>query len=221
MNMKLVCVVVVIFACGISLLNGAEIKDWTFKYEGEKLPNKVGFALNGKPVIAKINKSGVFHLSSIDSNAGVFYYRYMRKQDNRLINSDTGYTLELRAKVIKTDSDENSAAIHIDAEDGREDVKKFWGLNLYRGRDSSYALLSGATSATPVAIGDDFHIYRITVKGDQVNLYIDGTFACGVKVSTKTSTNQLRFGDLTGKADGEWEIDYLRVYTKGAVAPSK
>jgi len=218
---RLTCIIAVIIISQMPWSNGQEIKDWTYKYEGDKLPNKAGFAKRGKFVIAENSKEGILHISSIDSNKGAFYYFYVRKQDKVFLNSDTGYTIEFKAKLIKTDSKKYSSSIHIGAEDGRKDVKKFWGINLYTGNDSNYIVLTGISNITPIAIGEDFHTYRITVKDDQVTLYIDGTLACSVKVSKRISTNQLRFGDLTGKADGDWKLDYLRIYTQGAVAPAK
>ena len=210
----------IIFSALLALSMYAEkIDKWSFQYEGQKTPDKKGFARYGKALIADSDKDGIFHFSTIGSDKGAFYYQYVRNKNRVFLNSDVGYTIEFKLKVIKTDVKKNASAIHFDAEDGRGEVKNYWGLNFYAGDKTNYVALSGGGSATPVALNDDFHIYRITVKGENVALYIDGTLACGVKASKKTSTNQFRFGDLTGKADGEFKLDYIRIFTKGAVAP--
>ncbi len=203
-------------------LSMADISKWTLSYEGNKLPNQFGFAKNGNPNVAEIIEPGIFHLNTIDSNTGAYYYRYVRPGTEAIgLNSDTGYTIEMRAKLIKADVDGDESAAHIDAEDGRGNVKKFWGLNLCSKKKTNYAILHGASVGNPVAIGTDFHVFRITVQGKIATLYVDKVEKESVKLRTNVNTNQVRFGDLTGKADADWQIDYIRIYNEGAVVPEK
>lgn len=177
---------VVIFSAIFALAIHAEkIDKWSFQYDGRKTPDKKGFANYGKALIADSGKDGIFHFSTIDSDKGAFYYQYVRSTNRIFLDSDVGYTIEFKLKVIKTDVKKNVSAIHFDAEDGRGEVKNYWGLNFYTGDKTNYVALSGAEKATPVALDDDFHTYRITVKGESVTLYIDGTLACAVKASKK------------------------------------
>lgn len=219
-SILLTAITVVLISSVTSVM--ADISKWTLSYEANKLPNQFGFAKNGNPTTAEIIEPGIFHLNTIDTNAGAYYYRYVRPSVETVgLNSDTGYTVEMRAKLIKADVEGDESAAHIDAEDGREDVKKFWGLNLYSKKNTNYAVLRGASVGSPVAIGDDFHVFRITVAGEMATLYLDGVEKYSVKLRTNVNTNQVRFGDLTGKADADWQIDYIRIYNEGAVVPIK
>lgn len=200
-----------------TLVMAEETPEWTFTYKADKLPDKSGIAQYGAKTYGKLQQDKLC-MSSLNSDKA-FYY--MLSSSKVGLNSETGYTIEFKAKIINTDQAANTSAIHIDAEDGRKEVKAFWGLNFYRGKDSNYVVFHGSKAASPIAIGNDFHTYRITVKDKSVTLYIDNIKAADSNVSDKVSTDRLRFGDLTEAADGEWCLEYLKICNKGAIAPVK
>ncbi len=207
-----------IFIVAAQLAGATKIKNWTFEYSGNKLPNKANMALRGKPGFCTV-KDGILEINTIGSDQGVYYTRYFNGK-KLILNSDWGYTVEFRVKILDSDNNSGTSAIHIDAEDGRKEVKRFWGINFYRDKNSNFAQLQGEKFSSPIAIDDDFHVYRVVVKDETAILYIDRIKACSIKMTERINTNQLRFGDMTGKADGKWQLDYLKVYTKNAVVPT-
>ncbi len=157
----------------------------------------------------EIIEPDILHINTIGTDQGTYFYKYI--YDWKL-DSEKGYTVEMRAKLNKVDVTGYESAAHLDVEDSSKSVSKYWELGLITQNDGqNYAVLAGKTRGKAVAIGKEFHVFKIEVKGNQATLFVDGQKQYSVDMRDNVNTNQIRFGDLTNKADADWEVDYIRI----------
>lgn len=121
----------------------------------------------------------------------------------------TGWTAEVRLKV-----DESAGT------DGRvqlvtPDTSYYSGIR-WTGNEVR-EIWSGASYTMNTT--DKFHVYRITVQGNQCKIYVDGVERISTTISTSSAGDPyFRFGDEAGP-NGKAQWDYVRFYTGGAVVP--
>lgn len=222
--------VVIVIGMMCVLLGGLSAQaTWTMQYDATILPDTSGaivyddgttssFSKPYAPTTAEILSPDIFHLSTLGSDNGGYYIKYIGDTDRFQANGEVGYVVEMRAKLRSTDESGFTSAALLDCEDGRRDVQASWNLALSTESDGkNYARLSGeygTPKTNSVEIGTDFHIFKVAVQaggdtGYTATLYIDNQLIGSVQTEDNNEIHQLRFGDLTGSADGDWDVDYI------------
>lgn len=161
-------------------------------------------------VTEEINPAGILHVAIATPN--LYYYR-----DEASINTQTtGVTVEARVKVTGSTSRLFGMTI--------SDTTILYG-KLHAvitpnsiGVTSNY--LSTAEEAYIMNTTDDYHIYRVTWKGDNVKLYVDGSLKIDTALifSTDISTSKyFLFGSHFAATD--YKVDYVAYSYEGAFSP--
>ena len=149
-------------------------------------------------------------------------------QESRfLMNSDSGYTVEFRVRLIETRNatgtpDELQAAA-LQLNDGRPGEQHTVHFGLFTWPPESgrnWAQLRGGSRTPAIPIENDFVVFTITVENGEVTLYIDGMEVGSVPTWNVVERPQIWLGDI-GAPDhtAHFEVDYLKIYDGGAVAP--
>lgn len=220
-------------AMGATAARGAV--DWTASYEAGVVPqaadsisynsgNTGSFASIAGPAVAASVTDDKFLFSTIGGGSLAAFYTTSSANADIELNSDIGYTFEWRVRMISASAPgvNNAAALQVDED--RSGVDRFWNLEMYRDEaDAYYVTLSNTTGESvvaPINLGE-FYTYRVTVTAGGATLYInDNPLATGSIGSFRAlATNNIRFGDLAGPENAEFETDYLRIFDGGAVAP--
>ncbi len=204
--------------------DSASGKKWFAEYKADREPDIRGaivysdgktdhFARAYDAAKMEIIEPDILHMNTIGTDQGTYFYKYI--YDWKL-DSEKGYTVEMRAKLNKVDVAGYESAAHLDVEDSSRKISKYWEISLIKLKDGKhYAVLAGKTRGKAVAIGKKFHVFKIEVKGNQATLFVDGQKQYSVEMRDNVNTNQIRFGDLTNKADADWEVDYIRIANCG------
>ncbi len=223
--------------CGLAASIEYETEfDWTLVYDADELPGNPGAIqysdgtsdaftelLNPENLNMELRNG----LLGIDSTA-VGRLIIDAGQDSRfLLNSDSGYTAEFRARLIETrnttDTPDELQAAALQLNDGRSGEEHTVHLGLFTWPPESgrnWAQLRGGARTPAIPIGDDFNIYTVTVAGGEVTLYFNGAEVATVPTWNVVERPQVWLGDLgAGGHTGHFEVDSLRIYDGGAVAP--
>lgn len=210
---------------------------FTYKYEGDVLPQNagLGFVLNdpnsvygtGSDPASLGNSSGVDYLRiDTDTNTTIpanqygdaYYYSLTGGTGT---NWDPGYvggfTVEFRAIVRASNSGTYGAAVR--AGDGNS-----WGLHQVWNTKYSGDL----TAVTTPDNSTDWHIFRIasyspdgSSAGQVYKVWRDGTEIGTFAQNSVYTGSVLAFGDyVSGNAEVNLDVDYLRWTTEGAYAPA-
>jgi hypothetical protein len=209
------------------------------KYEGNVLPQNadLGFVLVDPNNIygtasdpASLGSSGGVDYLRLDTDTNIPATQYgdayfWMKDDGGTWNPhDTalgGYTIELRAIVRATNSGQYGFAVR-EIDQNTDGLIQFFKDKIIGPADSA---ASGAIT-TPVN-DDNWHTFRIatyspdsTSAGQIFRIWRDGTEIAQVAQNSNYLGEQLWFGDLvSGMAEVNIDIDYLRWDTTGAYAP--
>jgi hypothetical protein len=151
--------------------------------------------------------------SDYDPNSNWWPLSY-KMYDNNLDNA-TGTTVEAKLKNYGTNQ-----SIGISISDGSYEVT----LRINSGSIGISPLYLTSAQSYAMNTTDGYHIYRMTLQGTTVNVYVDGSTT---PVITGTADNissdrNMKFGHYTGHdttspgANGDW--DYVKYYTGGASA---
>lgn len=208
--------------------------NWTVSYEADVTPeaaSSISYSLGGTDSFSQSGAAGtssatggIYSFSTLGGNNGAFFHTPTESVKVSL-NSDTGYTVEWRARITGADTPGimNAAAIQVD--EGRAGIDRFWDLELINsdGAGGFDVVLTNTIGNYVAATIDNtnFHTYRVTVLSTGATLYIDdnptpiGTLA----TFRALGTNNFRFGDFSGGEDAAFETDYIRIFDGGAVAP--
>lgn len=214
------------------------------KYEGNVLPQSAGLGLN------LVDPNAIFGTASdpasLGSSGGVDYLRvdtdtnvvgpsnpfgdgyFWVKNDaggtwNPHDSSIGGYTIELRAMVRATNSGQFGAAVRM-IDQNTDGLFQFFNDKIIGPNDSA---ASGAVSTADNS--DTWHTFRIasysppgSSAGQIFHVWRDGVeIAPALAQNTNFLGEQLMFGDLvSGSAEVNIDIDYLRWDTTGAWAPA-
>ncbi len=220
--------------CGLVLIGSAQAS-WTMQYDATVLPDTSGsivyddgstdaFSRSYTPATAEILAPDIFHLSTLGTDNGTWYSRYVGGGNYLQLNGDDGYVVEMRAKLNQADTAGPQSAAMIDADDGRNltkdgnSVAAYWSLALYTddSGNNKFQFAGDYPHRIYGDIGTDFHTFKVVVQSDGAGwyngtLYVDGVEAGTVPLEDYNAYahNQLRFGDFTGGPDADWEIDYI------------
>lgn len=232
---KIVKSIAFIMICGMSV-SAAELI-WDIKYDADVLPTASGsvkrwdgsayvplgsFVETGSGITSQSVTNGIFSASTIDSNGAGYWARPLASTGTIAPDSSTGYTVELRMKATVDTADWFS--IFSMEENG---AARFWSLQILQHASNGLGVrLDGSgTNMQHVWLDDsEFHTYRITATDAGVLLYVDGsvtptdTTAQGYR--TDLSQNEFRVGDFTSDKDTDFDLDYIGIYTGGAVPPA-
>ena len=232
---SLACVVI----CGMSV-SAAELI-WDIKYDADILPTAAGsakqwdrststykdlgaFARGSGTVTTESVSGGIFSANSIDQNSAVGWTRPLAASGDLAPDSSKGYTVELRLNVIDVDTEDQEYAV-FSCEEGTTGVSRFWSLKV---KDKNNGTMDvglvglGASVQWANVTKDAFHTYRVLALDTGTQLYIDGSTTpvnSIVQAHRDLSRNAFSFGDFTGAKDASIELDYLGIYTDGAVVP--
>jgi hypothetical protein len=178
--------------------------DWDFQYEANQVPEDFTppFVIDSAFDTSSVS-GGFLHLAS---SAYAGYYIL----DSGISNS-TGWTLEVRVKIISADAD----SMVIDVADSTYDT---------------YLLFNEGSVSLPYQTGtptysmdttDDYHDYRVTVLGTDVKLYVDGVLRIDATLTaTNSSPSQIWwYNGLVGDPASDSYWDYFYYNIDGAYAP--
>lgn len=222
-----------VLALGVSAAQGAVA--WTASYEADVLPqadDSISYGSGGTGSFASVAGPAMtasvgddkFLFSTMNGGSLAAFYTTSVANGDINLDSDIGYTFEWRVRMINASAPgiNNAAALQVDED--RVGINRFWNLEMYRdGDDLYYVVLTntiGDNVIAPINQGE-FYIYRVAVTQSGATLYInDNSTAVGsIGSFRELATNNIRFGDLAGAENAEFETDYLRIFNGGAVAP--
>ena len=181
---------------GAIIGQSAEEVEWTRTYDMDKRPSIGGWF--GTTTHAEA-EDGVLRVVDPSSDGGEGYCF------NIQWGSDPGEdaVAEARLKVVSAEGD---AGVALWISNGVSEEGVQFQTN---GVDLAFAGLEHAMDTT-----DDFHVYRITIKGNDLKLHVDGELAMDASGQftheAVNGRNQLSFGSASSTAKGESLWDYLR-----------
>ncbi|GAG72130.1 unnamed protein product, partial [marine sediment metagenome] len=173
-----------------------EDSDWTVDYTADALPDASDpvWIKTGDDSLCSISE-GIFTLKAGDED--LFYVRW-----NDMASNDIGNMIEVRMKKISPGAFYSRVALA----DGTHLLR----LSIYLDR---IRIPGGETYYMDTT--DSYHTYKITMKGDQGKVYVDGELKAS-GISGDTSSNYVEF---LGERETEAKWDYVKYYTGGAIPP--
>jgi hypothetical protein len=148
---------------------------------------------------------------TIDTTGGASYFCYYRMSGlTEMINS-RGFTIEAKMKVI-TSANPDVRLILRFTDDARVASLAF--------SQTQIALL-GPIDSYNMDTTDAFHVYRITVIGSTIKVYVDNILRMSGTIPTATSAQRIEFGDAIapGSMNSKSEWDYVKFYPYGPCNP--
>lgn len=217
---------------GLQAVTYSSEVDWSVVYDATSLPNTAGSIHYSNGTTGSFGTAGnIANLNTqiIDGNVLSFdtknsgWYTLATNQDRFFINTDTGYTVEYRARLLSAYTNEtsrnfNSAGL-LDMNDGRSGINKFWSLGFGADYESGelFVHLSGGKW---IYIGSDWITYTVTVQGNTATLYMDGVSVDSVNLQGTATGEVSRWGNLRGATIGaHFEVESLKIYDQGAIPP--
>jgi hypothetical protein len=132
--------------------------------------------------------------------------------------SDTkGTTVETRLKLLNAES-RGFQGVCLYVQDGTHEAKITFWPNFIIIRDQNDARAYYGMNTL-----DGFHVYRITMKGNKVDVYVDGSYVATISLSNQVSGRGIVLGDLSTE-EGEnihAEVDYIAYSADGAFSPAE
>lgn len=153
------------------------------------------------------------------TGTGIWYYAHNSGTApfHISVDADKGYTVEARTKFnYKGASGGHGQRIHV------YDNNHEWEFNFAA---TEYRFLAGNTMTKTFTTNDDYHTYRISIKGDTAKIYTDGLFSTSV-VMTSTTVAPGNYGILFGddyfisQVGGANRWNYIKYRLDGAYAPN-
>ncbi|MFI4910290.1 MAG: hypothetical protein ACIAQZ_01340 [Sedimentisphaeraceae bacterium JB056] len=186
----------------------ADSTTWEGSYEATDIPSNDGWTAVANAEYISIAQDGVLNMDSYDDDD----YGYWTMSDVGF-NFNTGMSIEFRAKMNEY-------------QDGGSAVVQFYDVNASLvGITLRNNRISLTNSTTEYLDPNDFHTYRFTLNPDSqaVLCWLDDAnepFMSGrIAYKNMTTSDTLMFGDLTGTADADWDIDYIRWTNEGDFPP--
>jgi hypothetical protein len=209
--------------------------NWTLQYDASLFPTDPGAIqysdgttgpfgeVNSHNLNARV-ENGILTLDSVDGGR----FTIPSGQGNRfLLNSDNGYTVEFRARLIRT-VNTTTAPLNLNAavlqlNDGRPGVQNtvHMGLVTHFWNNRNYAQARGSSLGPAFEIGTDFQTFTFVVTGSSTAFYVNGYFVANLpRWQAVSGREEIWLGDITGTAHiGNFEVDHLKIYDGGAVHP--
>lgn len=183
--------------------------EWEYEYNANVEPEIYGWELKENAAADLANASGgILYLNTSSENA-YWWYNYNWNASNSI-----GVTLEANFKVedIGPNSD-----LFLFVRDGT----RFDGINIFENR---IQCLNDPSLFYYIDTTDQFHIYRITAKNDDIMVYVDGLLCINGtnRYTSSTSGNIAQFGETSDSAgyysNSHW--DYVKFNTTGTLEPN-
>lgn len=208
--------------------------DWDFRYEGDADP------LSSDAIQYKNGTTGSFvpfrsPMGKYDTNDGVLMWEFPLSQseggafdvssadpERFVVNPTTGYTVEYRARVNRS-LHYGAAILEINSGSGFHLAQIGLVTAVAGGELVNYVRLQSAAGniVTAHPVGEGYNTFTLLGEENKLTLFING-----VEVTSTTNINKtldrsfLRFGHVTSAANtSRYDVDYIRVYTGGAVRP--
>jgi hypothetical protein len=211
--------------------------EWTLVYDADAFPtdpSAIQYRDGTSGAFGEVNsqnlnaevRDGVL---SIDSVNGGRFVIPAGQGDRFLLNTDVGYTVEYRARLIKTVNNTTTAlnlnAAALQLNDGRPGVMHtvHLGLVTHPWNGLNYAQARGSSLGPAVPIGTEFHTYTFVATASSTAFYFDGYFVADLpRWQAVTGREEIWLGDITNTThNGNFEVDYLKIYDGGAIHPVK
>ncbi|MBI4567157.1 MAG: hypothetical protein HY719_02035 [Planctomycetes bacterium] len=201
----------------VGLLKVAYNGAFGLAYEGAVLPAADGWSrtvLGGGPDVEQI-ESGALRVAT----SGSQYIAYQKAVSSA--SNATGWLLEFRLKLVSaaTDSIPRGIGLLLDDDARTEQISfsKSGATITIKTRYATGAPTASFADASPAA----FHLYRVTLKGNTVKVYVDGSLLLTATTTAAGGSRIVRFGDLsdTAGAGGEALWDFVRGAFSGDPAP--
>lgn len=223
--------------------------DWTMVYNANVLPHEAGAinysnsqtgpwgdyygGANPLDTATAISRLGLSIVDDeylgFDTTGAAWATLSNAQVDQFFLNTDIGYTVEYRVRVLSAYNTQtsnranNPAGGGIDMNDGRAGINAFWQFGFGEDVDNpgqTFVQLRGAAGTPIVHIDDRWITYTILAQGSTVTYYMDGVEMYSATLRTNVADTGIRWGNLSGSALGvEMEVDYVKVYDQGAIAP--
>jgi len=188
---------------GFELACSAEVP-WDVDYQADKMPTEA---------IAGVEVQGTTDAVSCEKGFLAFHDGVLFLTKKIDAYNSTGITLEARLKVDRT-RDQSRFELYVSDRHATE------ALNITDRRIGTYY----SHIYYDMNTGDDFHVYRLAARGDDLRVYVDGRLVINGKRAylgrrayhyRGHDANAIRFG---GYRMHGW-MDYVRFTAKGAYAP--
>lgn len=208
-------------ALAVGITGTKDSADFAYKYEADVLPDAagLGFTLQDSANIFADSvtlSSGVLTINT-DTNATANDIIYYQMNGGNWSPSFLGdFTLEIRANVRPNNNGTYGAAV------GMSDVNSAGFFQMFHNKVN----MEGVDIATDPN-NDGFHVFRVvsisdgSSAGQTFRVYRDGVqVGSDVGQITNFTGDLLRFGDfISGSAEANFDIDYIRWDTSGAWTP--
>lgn len=140
-------------------------------------------------------------------------YLFFFRGSNPGFDATTGYTVEIRMKV-HTDTPAGDIGNGLGFQFGDGVMKEY--LIFEKGKIK----LAFAGGSYDMDTTDDYHVYRATVSGTAIKIYVDGTLRI-TDLMTEDGNDRMVFGDVSsaGAQYSKSLWDYVKYSTGGAIEP--
>ncbi len=196
-------------ANGLVKLTSVDNIKWDYEYLADVEPDSDGWILYENVIGDMASVSGGILTLDTTTEDGYWWYLY-----NWGISNAVGVTLEARIKIESTGSD---YGLHLIIRDGiYEDGLVFFNNRIVVTPDSDIGTYYMDTT-------DNFHTYRLTAKGNDFLVYVDGVLRLDGtgKYNDPHGMNHVLYGDVSSEFDrySRSYCDYIKFNTSGPFPP--
>ena len=196
---------------------GGGVEDWTEKYEANEIPTDAtpAWILGGDITTEEISPTGYLHTVTTWPDSNPYYYLA-----DANINDTIGVTLEGRLKVVSAVAELNqSFSLGLDGSANY--------VEMCIEEDNIYIpdwCVSEGLQTYVMDTTDDYHVYRLTLEGTALKIYVDGILRLQGTAILASAGKIFYFnswggmGEGWGTTEGYW--DYVYSNTDGAFLPA-
>lgn len=192
---------------------------WTVNYGGDAVPASAvpAWTTTSSGTFTNSVSAGILTLSHATTASDYVYHNLT----TFALSNTVGSTIESRLKVTAGTTIVGTVSYHaISCRDGtRAPMLGFHtdGVVLYQESSTTTQL-----AIIPMDTTDDYHTYRLTLKGNTVRVYVDGQERLALDISGTTSNNFFNFGSGNNAgATSTVTIDYVFCSNQGAFGPGQ
>jgi hypothetical protein len=183
---------------------------WENKYECDALPTAAGWTADGVIVASAAGSILTLNDLSVAGDQSGWYNIASN------VNFANGATIEFRCRVNDVTANDNYQAASVRFYDS---ASRIANIGFGQIGSTQYAWSNVPGGGMGVVFGG-WHTYRITaLTSEGIKWYVDDnpTVVNSGAIATWGETT-VQFGDFTGGADANWDIDYIRWTNAGAFA---
>lgn len=212
----------------VLLMATAVLAASTWSYDGDVFPpaDTPAWALAGSTSYRGLGTEGSTNYLWVNTNpsgASRSIYWTINAGANWNVTTNNGYTVEWRVKTSSVvNTDPGACTLFVGNSVNYASIRVF--RNITNGSPLYVAVQDSGAGSTEVSkvIGNtnDWHTYRINVKGSTATLYLDKyPWPILTKSLAAGGADKIFFGDPTGVDNGLYYIDYIRSWQSG-IEPS-